>query len=145
MTIILGEAEVAYFNAVFRRCGQADLAERRGAVFRDGSSPKPNDCHANAARMASEDPETTPVHGWLIEAGNDCYVRLAAHSLLRDRAGRLVEITPLGPCELRFIVHDGAAEAFFSLLPRFNQITWPPFSVLHEGVVDLGGAGLASV
>nr|WP_316626857.1 hypothetical protein [uncultured Brevundimonas sp.] len=130
MTIFLSEDDVAYFDALTKRAAGAAAPRRQTIIFRDGSEPRRNDCHANAARRAAEDPAVVPVHGWLIETDHGGFRRLAAHSLLRDGAGTLIDITPIDQEGLAFIEHEGSAADFFALLPRFNSITWPPPQML---------------
>ncbi|MFT4956304.1 MAG: hypothetical protein ACI8U3_002709 [Brevundimonas sp.] len=132
MTILLTEQDVTYFDALKRRRSEAQSPGRPVVVFRDGTSPRRNDCHSNAARWASEDHHTVPVHGWLIEADDGYHLRLAAHSLLKDKKGGLLDITPMDPFSPLFLAHDGPAETFFALLPRFNTITWPPSETMAQ-------------
>lgn len=125
MTRFITPLEADYFDALFARRDDAQRPELRVVTFRDGSRPRPNDCHANAARWASEDEDMVPLHGWLIEADHGYALGLAPHSLLRNASGTLIDITPMGSSTPRFLPHEGPAEAFFALLPRFNQISWP--------------------
>lgn len=99
--------------------------ERRRVVFRNGAEPQMNACHANAVQWASETADVAPVLGWLIESGSDDRLQFVAHSVVRDASGLLIDITPMEPVGLRFIPHEGTAEAFFGRLPHCNQITWP--------------------
>lgn len=133
MTNFLTEQDIAYFEALWLCRTHAVRPVRRTVVFRDGTAPRPSDCHANAARWASEDSETVPVHGWLVECDDGYHLRLAAHSLVRDQEGTFIEITPTGPYDLPFLVHSGTAEDFFALLPRSNSIAWP----VHQGVTEM--------
>ena len=128
MTIWITEPEVAYFNALLGRRGSARIVERQDVTFRNGDRPACHNCHGNAARWAAETPDVVPIHGWLIEADDGHDLRLVAHSLLEDAEGAWFDITPLEPFQPPFLVHDGSAEAFFALLPRFNVVPWPPFS-----------------
>jgi|JI7StandDraft_1071085.scaffolds.fasta_scaffold00935_18 hypothetical protein len=118
-------AEAAYFDALWRRRGEAKRIVYREVTFVNGDRPARHDCHANAARWAAQTPDVVPVHGWLIEAGDEHAFRLAAHSLLEHCATGLFDITPLDPFQPAFLRHEGSAENFFALLPRFNTQLWP--------------------
>lgn len=125
MTQILTEQDITYFDALWLRRAEAKKVQRCIVAFRDESAPRRSDCHANAARWASENSEATPVHGWLIETDDGHHIRLAAHSLLKDLAGNLFDITPTHPFDPPFLIHNGGSEEFFALLPRFNSTIWP--------------------
>lgn len=58
--------------------------------------PMPNHCHANALILENYGTEFEAIHGWFyldFEQSRD-YVRFVAHSVVRDIAGNLIDITP---------------------------------------------------
>lgn len=124
MTVLIAPPEEAYFNSLWGRRDGARVVERREVAFRNGDRPAAHDCHGNAARWAAETPDVVPIHGWLIEADDGHHLRLVAHSLLGHREDGWFDITPLEPFQPPFLMHEGTAEAFFALLPRFNVVTW---------------------
>lgn len=126
MTIWITGPEAVYFDALWRRRGSARVVEQREVTFRNGGRPIRHDCHGNAARWAAETPDVVPIHGWLIEADDGRHLRLVAHSLLEHTDTDRFDITPLEPFRPPFLLHEGSAEAFFDLLPRFNVVSWPP-------------------
>lgn len=136
MTFAFDDEDARYFNEVLGRREQAVHPEVREVVFRSGQSPAPNDCHANAARWASETPGMTPVHGWLIQAQDPWRLHLVAHSLVQDRDGALIEITPLNGSTGGFLRHEGAADAFFQRLPHCNVVSWPVVDLSSGSVVE---------
>ncbi|MBA4000156.1 hypothetical protein [Brevundimonas sp.] len=125
MTIVISEDEIIYFDAVVQRLDLAIKPVRREIIYRDGTAPRPNDCHANVARWAAENPNVVPAYGWLVESDDGWFRQLVAHSLLAHADGRYIDITPMDPHERRFVVHIGPQEGFFGLLPRFSALTWP--------------------
>ena len=125
MTVSITPPEETYFKALWGRRDGAKVVAHREVVFRAGDRPSPHDCHGNVARFAAETPDVVPIHGWLIEADDGHHLRLVAHSLLKHVERGWFDITPLEPFRPPFLVHDGSAEAFFALLPRFNVVTWP--------------------
>ena len=125
VTVSITPTEEAYFNSLWGRRGVARFVERREVTFRNGDRPAPCDCHGNAARWAAETPDVVPIHGWLIEADDGHHLRLVAHSLLKHVEAGWFDITPLEPYRPPFLMHEGSAETFFALLPRFNVVTWP--------------------
>lgn len=142
MTIIFDADDVAYFDEVYGRRGTASRLEHREIEYRDETRSRSHDCHANAVRWASEVPGVVPVHGWLIEAEDDWQLRIVAHTVVADEAGRLIDVTPLTILSLRFLVHQGSTADFFRRLPRCNQVSWPvPDSMsMMSGGLDNGAA-----
>lgn len=91
--------------------------------------PKVADRDANVDRWVEANPGDTPVRGWVTLS----QFMLTAHSVVRERCGRLFDITPLETQDPRirenmlFIPHLGAEESFFSMKKLNLVITcWRP-------------------
>ena len=126
MTILVSELEADYFNAIVGRRHAAQRPRRIAVRFGDGTEPQASECHPNAERWVKENPDHAVVRGWIMESHSEYCTMLAAHSLVRDAHGDLIEITPLRSVHTPFLEHVGSDATFLALLPRFNSIPWPP-------------------
>ncbi|WP_395943297.1 hypothetical protein [Brevundimonas sp.] len=136
MTITFDADDVAYFDEVYGRRFEAISPKRLEVEFRDGEAARPNDCHANAVRWAAQTPDAIPVYGWLIEGQDAFQLRIVAHSVIANGRGQLIDVTPMPIPSPRFIPHCGTGDAFFSLLPRCNTVSWPVIDTLTFMTVD---------
>jgi hypothetical protein len=123
-----GPGEVRrYFDAVFRRQGQAAEPRRLQVRYEDGTEPQPACCHENAERWVCEHPDYEVVRGWAIAASSGGgSLMLAAHTVVRAPGGELVEITPLPSYSVRFIAHQGEEGVFAQLRAQRASVWWPP-------------------
>jgi len=104
-------------RALCERRSTSILVPPRRVRFRNGDEPARNSCHPNVARWVTENPECTPVRGWLVSGGI-----LDAHSVVADADGTVFDITPLNTPRLGFIRHLGTDSEFWALLPRNTQV-----------------------
>jgi hypothetical protein len=81
----MNDRTTAYFDDLVRRAAKARAIPRTAAP-----GMKPNNCHANCEAYVRERPELEVVRGWLVIGGN----YFIPHSIVRGRAGRLVDVTP---------------------------------------------------
>lgn len=142
MTVTFDAGDVVYFDEVHQRRATACLLERVEVEYRDGRRPRENDCHANAVRWAAENLGLVPVHGWLIEAEDPCQIRLLAHTVVSDEAGRFIDVTPMSNPVRRFLAHHGSSADFFRRLPHCSQVAWPVLDLtLTMSASAAGGLG----
>jgi hypothetical protein len=89
--------------------------------------PAPNDCHKNVERLIADLPGHSAVRGWVVYkeciVGTTLGLEVTAHSVVRDPAGNLFDITPVHDerqrSSMRFVRHIGE-EAVFWELERVN-------------------------
>jgi hypothetical protein len=128
-----------YELTVCARSGQAVCVPFKAVSF-PGWLPKVADCHQNADVWVRENPEYEVVRGWVTYA---CFLGrsagLTAHSVVRDRNGELVDITPLenesSRAGMRFIPHEGEAVIFDQMKALDIYITCHDFDTA-EGAED---------
>jgi len=115
-----------YFSGLCSRLpGGTDRVEPFEVSIEDWR-PEPGKCHDNVdVFVRSSRPQYRPVRGWLVSEQGAGVYWLAAHSVVCDQYGNLLDITPpiSDPARLgmRFLRHLGTQEQFLSLLPRNNQ------------------------
>lgn len=92
-----------------------------------GSSvPQPNQCHGNAQIWVANNPKHRHVRGWLFF---DLMRRFAAHSVVEDEDGQLIDITPTLAIDVYpFIRHVGDDQIFDWLVieNEVGNIDYPP-------------------
>ena len=85
----------------------------------DGSLPVQSVCHQNVDRFIKENSGYKVVRGWVTYADFGLSVGLTAHSVIQDRDGQLIDITPLGNERdrpgMRFVRHIGTEQEFRSM------------------------------
>jgi hypothetical protein len=106
----------AYFKSLCERRSTAVLVPYRGVSFRNGE-PAYSNCHQNVAMWVAENPECTPVRGWL----RSDYI-LDAHSVVAAADGLLFDITPLSVPGLHFLRHLGSDSEFWALIKHTTQV-----------------------
>jgi hypothetical protein len=129
--------EAAYFDALFLRREAAILSEPRRVIFQDGTSPQAAQCHANVDRWVRENPGCRGVRGWIVEVDWGERALFAAHSLVEDERGKLVDITL--PAAYRFLRHEGEPALYARIEPTNRQRVWPPPP--HDNRGELPGIG----
>ena len=92
-----------------------------------GWTPVQQECHDNVLRWIEAHPTHSAVHGWLYMdfGGALSCVRLISHSVVRDEAGELFDITPMGPTFGRypFISSDLDTDQYADIVnPIYEQI-----------------------
>lgn len=74
-------------------------------------------CHDGVDRWLLTHPGDQPVRGWLLDGGMDGTYRFVAHSMVRTKAGELLDVTlPRCASPRRFIEHPAGVGGFFALL-----------------------------
>jgi hypothetical protein len=113
-----------YAAAVVGRISDAVTVPYRPVVL-GGWAPQPNDCHNNVDTWAKANPGMTAIRGWVIDSG----CTLAAHSVVRDAAGQLFDITPFHDEGMprNFVEHLGDGESFRRMAAGMPQI-------IHSGI-----------
>jgi hypothetical protein len=94
-------------------------------VSPDGWKPEVRKCHANVRRWIEANPGRRAVHGWIVDASfGSAGVRLAAHSVVRNLDGSLIDITPVENGQPRggaFVEHQGDSATFFQMVAANGQ------------------------
>lgn len=87
----------AYSQRLFERRETAVVVRPAEASIGDWT-PQPNQCHENARTWADNHPGVIAVQGWLVfnlgQLGTMHCTRFVAHSVIRDEAGHMWDITP---------------------------------------------------
>jgi len=108
-----------YERSVCDRLANATRIPFRPVSFADGTVPKVGDCHRNADKWVEENPGTVVIRGWVTYADFGLAIGLTAHSVVQDRDGQLIDITPLGNerdrVGMRFVPHIGSEQEFTSM------------------------------
>jgi hypothetical protein len=102
---------------ICRRINEAVPVPPRRVNFLSGEEPAANKCHENVNRWIGENPQNTPVRGWLVSG-----LVLDAHSALAEPDGILFDITPLPMPGLLFLRHLGTEAEFWFIVGRTSQI-----------------------
>ena len=89
-----------------------------------GKTPKVRECHINAQNFVAENPDYSIVYGWLCrDASNPYQFLFLAHSLVKDRDGNLLEITPM--------------QTFEPIPFLESQISDDDYEVLHDWLLEI--------
>jgi hypothetical protein len=107
-----------YAAQLYARRGEGRIVEPARVEIGDWE-PVPNECHHNATTIAANSDEYQAVRGWLYFNFADAlpFVRFTAHSVVRNRAGQLWDITPYRiPRRYPFIVANLTDEAFQDMI-----------------------------
>lgn len=87
---------------------EAKPLEFRAVTYRNGETPKMNDCHNNARRWVAEKPDVRSlVRGWLVSGG--CV--FDKHSAVEEN-GAVYDITPLRSPRTPFLRYLGSDDDF---------------------------------
>lgn len=107
------EALRVYASQLYDRRAEGILVPRISIAVGDWQ-PAQNDCHGNAIELSLQDSSYVPVHGWLYFdlGGFAPFVRFAAHSVVANGNGELVDITPAATPLYPFIRADLSQDYF---------------------------------
>jgi hypothetical protein len=101
----------AYVNEVcdrYRKAAKVAFDPQKAAA----NNSKVGDCHNNVDLWVAAHPEDQAVRGWITWYNSV----VTSHSVVRSRAGKLFDVTPLGDESirdaLRFVPHIGDEAAF---------------------------------
>jgi|ERR1700685_1155363 len=110
---------IEYEKSICQRLAEATQVSHRKVLFADGSLPVQSVCHQNVDRFIKENSGYKVVRGWVTYADFGLSVGLTAHSVIQDRDGQLIDITPLGNERdrpgMRFVRHIGTEQEFRSM------------------------------
>ncbi len=106
---------IAYFDDLVARVQLADIVRRE-----PWAQAHPNRCHANCDAFVRQHSDFEVVRGWLVQGGHF----FMPHSVVRQRDGALVDITP-DPSDSRlpFVAHLGT-EAEYAILRQGRDGGW---------------------
>jgi len=110
------------------RCRAAAVVDYAEAAIEGAWQPDANQCHANTTTWASNNAGWTAVRGWVVFDFSKYpvalfvprrLIRFMAHSVVRDPAGKLWDITPATTSQpYPFFQHPGTDEEFEDLITR---------------------------
>jgi hypothetical protein len=116
-----------YFRALYERRATAEMIPFMNVSFSHGR-PKCSLCHKNVATWVRENPECTPVRGWLIRLHGENQSKMHAHSVVSRPDGTLFDITPMKERRPNFLRHTGTEDEFFDIENRHKDADWPPLN-----------------
>jgi hypothetical protein len=99
----------------------------RHVAFADGSEPEAHQCERDVLRWTGENPGYEPVHGWLATG-----LLIQKHWIVRDRTGRLINITPLEPPTPVF-EHPGSVAEFMRLNEEIHLVHFQHLRRFSDG------------
>ena len=81
-------------KSLYLRRGTGTVPERCEIRIGDWR-PRPNHCHFNVSELLERSSEYRPVRGWCAASYEALgYMRFFSHSIVEDRNGKLMDITP---------------------------------------------------
>jgi len=100
-----------YAAELYDRRGEGVIAPRQVIVTGD-FQPQPNQCHDNAVLLAQYDGRYTAAHGWLYFdlVAPARYKRFAAHSVVENEHGQLIDVTPAPGVALYPFIRSGLSD-----------------------------------
>lgn len=117
-----------YAELIFRDIKKAVVPQR--TMVRIGEwQPEPNMCHHNVSIWCENNPEYSPVRGWLyFDLPALGYVKFVSHSVVLTPNGELFDITPSNASQDYPFVLSGLSEEEYAALVEGSGIS----EIVHE-------------